>query len=107
MAKILFVDDHHSAVKGVMEYLGIAGYQTDYASDGVTGFGVLEEIDLVFTDVEMPIMTGHEFARQVKKEYNIPIIGLSSRPPSTGNCPSCKSPYWNIPKKKTKMVSKG
>ncbi|MBT5933742.1 response regulator [Sulfurimonas sp.] len=81
--KILVVDDasliRHVAAKALKE----AGFEAVLASNGQEGLNVLEqhEIDFIFSDINMPIMSGMEMVRRVRKndKYRfIPIVMLTT-----------------------------
>ena len=53
------------------------------ALNGKEGLAILEkeEIDLVLTDIEMPVMNGYEMVRRLREEKRLaglPVIALSS-----------------------------
>jgi two-component system nitrate/nitrite response regulator NarL len=80
--KIAIVDDHQIVIDGLRSLL--KGYnQFEIAIESIhpeTIVGLLkkEPVDILLTDVMMPVMTGVELAKQVKKEFPaIKIIALS------------------------------
>lgn len=81
--KILIVDDsgliRNLANKASLE----AGYETILAEDGQAGLDALdkEKIDLIFSDVNMPVMNGLEMVEKVreKEAYKfVPIVMLTT-----------------------------
>ncbi len=69
--KILIVDDSSTMRKIVMRTLRQAGYdgaEISEAGDGVEGLAALDEseVDLVFSDVNMPNMNGLEFVKALR-----------------------------------------
>jgi len=69
--KILIVDDSSTMRKIVMRTLRQAGYdgaEISEASDGVEGLTALDDcdVDLVFSDVNMPNMNGLEFVKELR-----------------------------------------
>lgn len=79
--KVLVVDDMAMNVNLVKSFLTIVGFDVLTASDGMAGLEVLKnnQVDLVFSDVEMPNMNGFEFLRNIKKSYpNLPVVMLTT-----------------------------
>ena len=84
--KILLVEDSPLYRKVVKDYLEDNGYEVSLANNGEEALAFLNTdspIDLVITDIEMPVMDGWEFSKEVRassKPYaKIPIIALSNR----------------------------
>ena len=83
MRKVLMVDDD-SSVRGVIsEILAFMGYEVVTAANGLDGLDLFrtasDEIDLVITDLRMPVMNGYEAVdciRQLKPAAR--IICMSS-----------------------------
>lgn len=74
--KILVVDDESPARKKVLQYLKDEGIDSVMeAEDGAEAVRVIEEEkpDLVFLDIQMPLMTGFEVIRAVGVE-NMPTL---------------------------------
>lgn len=83
MANILTVDDTATMRQMISFTLGSAGYEVTTASDGQEALRVAREnkFDLVITDVNMPNMSGIEFAQSLRAlpEYRfIPILFLTT-----------------------------
>lgn len=81
--KILIVDDasliRNIAQKAVVE----AGYEVVLANDGKEGLEAVQngDIDFIFSDVNMPIMTGMEMIKEIRaqdKSRYIPIVMLTT-----------------------------
>ena len=68
---ILIVDDEISLRELSADYLRQKGYQTFQAENGIEALKILEKenIDLVLSDIIMPIMDGHVLAEKVKRLY--------------------------------------
>jgi chemosensory pili system protein ChpA (sensor histidine kinase/response regulator) len=82
--KILIVDDSLSVRKYVTNFIENRGYKPLTAANGHEALNVLHEnkVDLIITDLEMPVMHGYELIKRVKSiEYlrDIAIIVLTSR----------------------------
>ncbi|OGW52059.1 MAG: hypothetical protein A2Z50_02925, partial [Nitrospirae bacterium RBG_19FT_COMBO_42_15] len=82
--KIIIVDDSISIRKYVSHFLTRAGYEVEVASDGFEALNKIGQIkvDLIVTDLEMPVMHGYELIAELKRVPDlskIPIIVLTSR----------------------------
>jgi two-component system, cell cycle response regulator len=82
-ARILIVEDNLANLELMTYLLGASGYQTLNAGDGAAGLEVArrEAPDLILCDVQMPIMDGHEMARQAKScsaLREIPLIAVTA-----------------------------
>jgi len=82
--KIIIVDDSISIRKYVSHFLTRAGYDVEVASDGFEALNKIGQIkvDLIVTDLEMPVMHGYELIAELKRVPDlskIPIIVLTSR----------------------------
>jgi len=81
MAKILYADDDLSYLKLVKMFLSREGMEVFTESDSLKVFDVLcteDDIDLVILDVMMPEKDGYELCRDIKKEFNVPILMLTA-----------------------------
>jgi two-component system chemotaxis sensor kinase CheA len=85
-AKILLVEDSPLYRKIVKDYLEDNGHEVTVKINGQEALSYLNSdavVDLIITDIEMPIMDGFEFSREVrassKKFATTPIIALSTR----------------------------
>ena len=80
---ILVVDDSvttRSIEKSILEH---NGYRVSVAVDGREGWDFLQTqtVDLVISDIEMPVMDGLEFTRRIKESErlrHVPVIIVSS-----------------------------
>ena len=80
---IMIVDDSASLRQVVGIALKSAGYEILEACDGKDALGKLtgQKINLIISDVNMPVMDGLSFVREVKKHPNYkftPIIMLTT-----------------------------
>ncbi|MDO9079478.1 MAG: response regulator, partial [Desulfuromonadales bacterium] len=76
---ILLVDDEESILLAVSAMLKILGFTVLTASDGQEALAIYQEqvatIDLVLTDMGMPVMSGQEMIPELKKiRSDLPII---------------------------------
>jgi signal transduction histidine kinase/class 3 adenylate cyclase/CheY-like chemotaxis protein len=81
---ILVVDDNLDLRTYVSEILRRNGYQVQTARNGHEGFGIAQKIvpNLIVTDFMMPLVTGLEMIRMIRKEEQlkgIPIILLTAK----------------------------
>ncbi|VAX31124.1 Signal transduction histidine kinase CheA [hydrothermal vent metagenome] len=81
---ILIVDDSLSIRKFVSIILQQNGYRVYTASNGMEALEVIDEhpVDLIITDLEMPVMHGYEFLRELQRRglaETIPVVILTSR----------------------------
>lgn len=84
--KILLVEDSPLYRKVVKDYLDDNGYEVTTSINGQEALAVLNSdlsFDVIITDIEMPIMDGWAFTKEVresnKKYSKIPVIALSTR----------------------------
>ena len=82
---ILIVEDSHTIRKELKDVLERNGHLTYEAENGLEGIHFLEttklEIDLIISDLEMPVMDGMEFiqkSRGMEKFADIPCLIYTS-----------------------------
>lgn len=81
--RVLTVDDSRTILAMLHHTLTNAGFEVLQAENGQIGLDVLknEEVDVVITDINMPVMDGIEFIRQVRatgKHQSLPILILTT-----------------------------
>ncbi len=82
LSRILVVEDNTD----LREYLTVhfeQKYKVYSAEDGFAGLKLAKEInpDLILTDVQMPVMNGYEFCREIRRNFDtshIPVIMLTA-----------------------------
>ena len=77
---ILLLEDEDALRRGIATYFEDSGYRVFCAANGQEGLTVLqrEQIDLVFTDLLMPVMGGLEFITEMSRVApQIPVIVIS------------------------------
>ena len=82
LLKILIVEDNTE----LREYL-INHFQKKYkvyqAQDGLEAFKIAKEtnLDIILTDVQMPLMDGYEFCREIRRDFDtshLPVVMLTA-----------------------------
>ena len=79
-AKLLIVDDEKHIREGLGKALSLDGYDVQLASDGQEAIDKVEEgdVDLVITDLKMPLRSGEELLKDALERYPyLPIIILT------------------------------
>lgn len=81
--KILIVDDNQSNLKFIKMFLNNGNYKISEANNGIQAWKILENeaVDLIITDLMMPVMDGYSLCKKVKKNEdtkNIPIIVVTA-----------------------------
>ena len=77
--EILLVDDEELALEGILEHLSRQGHRVVTARNGreaLLRFGS-RAIDVVMTDLRMPVMDGNELIRQLRRQSPLPIIVMT------------------------------
>ncbi len=80
MARILAVDDERAILDALARVLGRDGHEVVKATDPTAVPGTdLSRFDLVLCDVMMPGLDGFELVRQIRPDFDGPIIFLTAR----------------------------
>jgi len=83
--RILLVDDSPFFRNLMTPLLSVAGYDVTTVESGDAALEIREngsKFDVIVSDIEMPDMSGFDFARKVKEEgawQDVPLVALSSR----------------------------
>jgi len=80
--KVLLVDDYPDALEALSIYLGAMGFEVQTAEDGLEGLerAQVSVPDVIVLDLQMPGLSGFEFATALKHDARtdgIPLIALS------------------------------
>lgn len=80
--RVLLVDDYPDALEALSLYLGAMGFDVETAGDGIEGLEcALHSLpDVIVLDLQMPGLSGFEFAAALKRDARtggIPLIALS------------------------------
>lgn len=89
---VLLVDDDINVRNISAEALSDMGYEVFTAEDGVTALKMYdqhrERINLVITDIVMPVMGGFEMAKRLRQyDSNLPVIFITGYDPEQANIP--------------------
>ena len=80
--KVLIVDDSESARVEVSDLLAQKGFECLIAENGREGlevFAAHEDLSLIISDINMPVMGGIEMCREIQKSgRKVPIVVVSS-----------------------------
>ncbi|MGG1674766.1 response regulator transcription factor [Neobacillus sp. NRS-1170] len=81
MTNILIVDDDINVLQLVTIHLSEQGYQVFQAKDGMEGLEILKKAacNLAVVDVMMPFMDGYALTKEIRKQYDIPVILLTAK----------------------------
>ncbi len=80
-ATILIVEDDFALREALSDTLELSGYQTVLAENGKSAISVMEKkpVDMVISDVQMPVMDGHSLLKRVKERYpDIPVLLMTA-----------------------------
>ena len=87
--RVLLVDDSSFFRNLLSPVLATAGYEVTTAEDAQTALRMREaghEFDVIVSDIEMPGMSGFEFAEEIKNDQrwkDVPLVALSSHATET------------------------
>jgi len=83
-ASILLVDDDYTNLLIIQQVLEAEQYRVTTAMDAKKALAILKSnpVDLVISDVMMPMISGYELTRQIRKRYSLaqlPVLLLTAR----------------------------
>lgn len=81
--RVLTVDDSPTILAMLRHTLTVAGFEVIQAEDGQKGLDALgeQDVDVVITDINMPVMDGIEFIKNVRSSgdyQSLPILILTT-----------------------------
>lgn len=81
MERILIIEDDELIAELERDYLEANGYETELASDGVTGEKLAKtgSYDAVLLDIMLPGKTGFDVCRELRRTMKIPIIMVTAK----------------------------
>lgn len=79
--KILLVEDEPSIADNITYTLSTEGFAPTWAATGAEARAFLENepVDLIVLDVGLPDISGFELCKELRRDYDIPIIFLTAR----------------------------
>ena len=82
--KILLVEDEDSVAKLMLYNFKKAGYQTEWAENGLEGYLLAKyfDPDIIISDIMMPEVDGHEFRKKLLEDPKlklVPFVFLSAK----------------------------
>ena len=79
MYKILIADDERKLRETMRDYLVSKGFQIVLAPDGEAALtaAFAQAFDLIILDVMMPGINGIEACREIRRQQNIPVLGIA------------------------------
>ena len=81
MLRVLTVDDSRTILAMLHHTLSNAGFEVLQAEDGKQGLDVLktQQVDVVITDINMPVMDGYALARALRaRDSAVPILAITA-----------------------------
>lgn len=81
MSRILLVEDDAKLARFVELELTHEGYEVTKAADGMAGveLALAKDFDLILLDLMLPMLSGMEVLRRVRRNKSIPVIVLTAR----------------------------
>jgi two-component system, OmpR family, response regulator len=85
MTKIMMVDDDPHIRELVRHFLQVEGFEVHEANDGIQALNTLESVkpDLIILDIMMPNMDGWELCRELRENYDFPLLMLTAKGETT------------------------
>ncbi|MDX2507586.1 MAG: sigma-54 dependent transcriptional regulator [Gammaproteobacteria bacterium] len=80
---MLVVEDDEALREALVDTLEMGGYNVLEADNGRSALehlaqDELSEIDIVISDVQMPKMDGHQLLKQIKRQYDLPVLLMTA-----------------------------
>ncbi len=79
--KILIIDDDYNICELIRLYLKKDGYETEVCTNGIDAMPTFNKFmpDLVLLDIMLPGLDGWQICREIRKNYQTPIIMLTAK----------------------------
>lgn len=74
---ILLVEDHEDSAQATADFLRLHGYEVTVAISVQEALDLVEQGDVVISDISLPDGTGHDLMRQILSRHPIRAIALS------------------------------
>ena len=86
MSRILIVEDEESIADLEKDYLELAGFEVQVENNGNDGLAAAlsGEYDMIILDLMLPGVDGFEICRQVREQYDIPILMVTAKKDEIG-----------------------
>ncbi len=83
-ATILIIEDDKDIREVLDVLLSHEGYNVMQAEEGLTALEIIsDDVDLIILDIMMPGMSGIDVCREIRKNYNAPILFLTAKSSDT------------------------
>lgn len=81
MKRILIIEDEMAIAELEKDYLEINNFEVEIENSGDTGLQKAKEnkYDLIIVDIMLPVVSGFEICKEIRKTQNIPIIMVSAK----------------------------
>ncbi len=79
LATLLVVDDDERILATLARNLTLEGYSVVTATSGAQALGLLQDIDLIVLDINLPGVDGLEVCRRIRYSSEVPILMLTAR----------------------------
>ena len=98
IGRAIVIDDNRDGAESLCELLVALGHRCDFYPDGASGIAAVTATapDLVFVDIEMPHLDGHEVARRLKSSpltRHIPLFALSGHDEDSDRAEALQSAF--------------
>lgn len=81
MKEVLIIEDDINIAEMERDYLQLSGYKAEIVQNGTEGLKLALQgsYDVIIVDLMLPGINGHEIIKEVRKNFEIPIIVVSAR----------------------------
>ena len=81
MISVLVIEDDKTINNLLCSIIGKCGYETDSAENGLEGLekALAKEYSIILMDLMLPMKTGEEILRELRKHKNTPVIVISAK----------------------------
>ena len=81
MKEVLIIEDDINIAEMERDYLQLSGYKAEIVQNGAEGLKLALQgsYDVIIVDLMLPGINGHEIIKEVRKNFEIPIIVVSAR----------------------------
>lgn len=81
MISVLVIEDDKTINNLLCGIIGKCGYETDSAENGLEGLekALAKEYSIILMDLMLPMKTGEEILKELRKQKNTPVIVISAK----------------------------